>query len=57
MANGCRDGVVASCSRTGGVRGWQLYGISRWNSVDGKRLKKHLEMEYRQNHKTPYLLG
>ena len=24
------DGVVVSCSRTGGNHGWQLYSISRW---------------------------
>lgn len=40
------NGVVSSCSRTGGKRGWQLYGISRWNSEDGKRLKHHLEIEF-----------
>ena len=24
------DGVVSSCSRTGGESGWQLYSVSRW---------------------------
>lgn len=41
-----KDDVVQSCSRTGGCRGWQLYSISRWSSEDGKRLKKHLELEF-----------
>lgn len=40
------DGIVKSCSRTGGSNGWQLYSISRWNREDGKRLKHHLEMEF-----------
>ena len=40
------DGIVVSCSRTGGSGGWQLYSISRWTENDGKRLKKHLEIEF-----------
>ncbi|MCM1180016.1 MAG: phosphocholine cytidylyltransferase family protein [Clostridium sp.] len=43
-----RSGVVTSCSRTGGKDGWQLYSISRWNSEDGKRLRKHLEIEFEE---------
>lgn len=39
---------VVSCSRTGGAKGWQLYGISRWTSEDGKRLRKHLEFEFEE---------
>lgn len=42
------DGVVISCSRNGGEKGWQLYSVSRWNSDDGKKLKKHLEIEFEQ---------
>ena len=42
------DGVVTSCSRTGGKGGWQLYSISRWTAEDGKRLKYHLEVEFEQ---------
>lgn len=40
------DGKVTSCSRTGGKNGWQLFSISRWTSEDGKKLKKHLELEF-----------
>lgn len=40
------DGVVTSCSRDGGKGGWILYSISRWNEADGKRLKRHLELEF-----------
>ncbi len=40
------NGIVKSCSRTGGKGGWQLYSISRWTAEDGKRLKKHLELEF-----------
>lgn len=38
--------IVQSCSRTGGRYGWQLYSVSRWTSEDGKRLKRHLEIEF-----------
>jgi len=37
---------VVSCSRTGGVKGWQLFSVSRWTEEDGKRLKQHLEIEF-----------
>lgn len=40
------NGIVTSCSRTGGSRGWQLYSISRWSAEDGAKLKKHLELEF-----------
>lgn len=40
------DSRVISCSRTGGQAGWQLYSISRWTAEDGKKLKKHLELEF-----------
>ena len=26
------DGVVKSCSRSGGAHGWQLYSVSRWTA-------------------------
>lgn len=42
------DGIVTSCSRTGGSNGWQLYSISRWTAEDGKKLKHHLEVEFEQ---------
>ena len=42
------DGVVKSCSRTGGTGGWQLFSVSRWTAEDGRRLKKHLEIEFEQ---------
>lgn len=40
------NGIVTSCSRTGGKGGWQLYSISRWTAADGKKLKHHLEVEF-----------
>lgn len=40
------NGIVTSCSRTGGQKGWQLYSISRWNTEDGQQLKKDLEEEF-----------
>lgn len=42
------DGIVTSCSRTGGKCGWQLYSISRWTAEDGAKLKKHLEIEFEE---------
>ena len=41
-----RDGIVQSCSRTGGTRGWQLYSISRWTAGDGRKLRKYVEQEF-----------
>lgn len=40
------QGIVTSCSRTGGNKGWQLYSISRWNQEDGEKLRRHLELEF-----------
>ena len=42
------DGVVTSCSRTGGRGGWQLYSVSRWSAEDGQRLRRHLEEEFEE---------
>ncbi len=41
-----QDGIVTSCRRNGGERGWQLYSVSFWNREDGLRLKRHIEQEY-----------
>lgn len=41
-----KDDVVTECSRIGGSKGWKLYSISRWSSEDGKKLRKHLEIEF-----------
>lgn len=40
--------IVKSCSRTGGKRGWQLHSISRWTEEDGLKLKKYLEIEFKE---------
>lgn len=42
------DGIVRSCSRTGGRKGWQLYSVSRWSAEDGRRLREQLEIEFEQ---------
>lgn len=39
-------GIVKSCSRVGGERGWQLYSVSRWSAEDGRKLKAQLETEF-----------
>lgn len=41
-----RDGVVESCSRTGGDKGWILLSISRWSVEDARKLRKYLEYEF-----------
>lgn len=40
--------AVTGCSRTGGAHGWQLYSISRWSAGDGRRLRRHLEIEFEE---------
>jgi len=40
------NNIIKSCILEGGVKGWQLYGISRWNKKDAQSLKKHLEIEF-----------
>ncbi|MBQ4473829.1 MAG: phosphocholine cytidylyltransferase family protein [Lachnospiraceae bacterium] len=42
------EGIVTSCSRTGGAHGWQLYSISRWSAEDGRQLRKDLELEFEE---------
>lgn len=43
---------VISCSRDGGSCGWQLFSVSRWNSEDGKKLKKYLIEEFELKNNT-----
>lgn len=43
-----KEGIVTDCSRTGGRRGWQLFSISRWTKEDGRRLRRHLEIEFEE---------
>ena len=42
------NGIVTACSRTGGEKGWQLYSISRWSAEDGKKLARHLEIQFEE---------
>ncbi len=48
------DGIVKSCSRSGGTRGWQLYSISRWSAEDGEKLRRHLEQEFESGNNNIY---
>ena len=48
------DGIVTSCSRTGGSKGWQLYSVSRWARADGERLRGHLEYEFKRGNTDIY---
>ena len=43
-----KNNTVISCSRVGGKRGWQLFSISRWTGEDGLKLKKYLEIEFKE---------
>lgn len=43
-----QNDIVTHCDRSGGACGWQLYSISRWSEADGKRLRKHLEIEFEE---------
>lgn len=47
-----QDGIVVSCSRTGGEKGWQLFSISRWTKEDGAKLRRHLEIEFLEKKNT-----
>ena len=49
-----QDGIVKSCSRTGGRHGWQLYSISRWSGEDGAKLRRHLEQEFEGGNRQIY---
>lgn len=42
------NGIIKRCSRTGGDHGWQLFSISRWTAEDGRKLKRHLEIEFEE---------
>ena len=48
------NGVVKSCSRTGGSHGWQLYSVSRWSAPDGAKLKKQIEYEFERGNRQIY---
>lgn len=48
------DGIVTSCSRTGGNCGWQLYSISRWTHEDGLKLRRYLEYEFGRGNRSIY---
>lgn len=47
-----QDGIITKCSRDGGKRGWQLFGVSRWNAEDGRKLKRQLEIEFEEKKNT-----
>ncbi len=49
-----KEGVITSCSRTGGSHGWQLYSVSRWTKEDGERLKSHIEYEFESGNRNIY---
>ena len=48
------NGIVRSCSRTGGAQGWQLYSVSRWTAEDGLKLRRYLEQEFESGNRQIY---
>ncbi len=48
------NGEVISCSRDGGVNGWQLYSISRWSREDAATLRKDIEKEFESGNRNIY---
>ncbi len=48
------NGVVKSCSRNGGSRGWQLYSVSRWTEEDGRRLRQQVTEEFEAGNRQIY---
>lgn len=48
------NGIVKSCSRTGGSHGWQLFSVSRWSAADGIRLRKQIEYEFERGNTQIY---
>ncbi len=42
------NGIVIQCNRNGGAHGWQLFSISRWTAEDGRKLRRHLEIEFEE---------
>lgn len=43
---------MISCSRTGGISGWILYGISYWSEEDAVKLAEDIETEFIKNKNT-----
>ena len=48
------QGIITHCARNGGVHGYRLYSISRWNHADGVRLQHYLVDELQQHHTDLY---
>ncbi|MCR5527607.1 MAG: phosphocholine cytidylyltransferase family protein [Saccharofermentans sp.] len=49
-----KDGIVRSCSRTGGTNGWRLYSVSRWTREDGQKLQADVEYEFERGNTDIY---
>lgn len=41
-----QNNYIVGCIRDQLMTGWRLYSISRWNSTDGKALRKWIEYEF-----------
>ena len=49
-----KNNTIVHCNREGGESGWKLYSVSRWNSEDGNKLKRHIEIEFENNNNQIY---
>lgn len=49
LVNINNDKVIDHCNKNGGLKGWRLYSVSRWNKEDGEKLRRCLELEYKKN--------
>ena len=43
------NNTIINCDKSGGKNNWQLYGISRWDEVEGNKLKEHVKIEFERN--------
>lgn len=48
------NGIIKSCSRTGGSNGWQLYSVSRWTAEDGEKLSRFTAQEFEGGNRQIY---
>lgn len=44
-----KNGIVTSCSRDGGDKGWRLFSVSRWSREDALKLREFVTLEFEKN--------
>ena len=48
------DDIIQSCIRSGAGHGWEFHPISRWTAEDGRKLSRHLEIEFEKGNTQIY---